>query len=237
MAKAKVYLIGAGPGDPELLTLKGQKLLQKADVVIYDYLVNKKMLSFVKKGAQKIAASELRTEGQKNINVLMIQNALAGKNVVRLKSGDPYLFGMGREESEALVSAGIDYEVVPGITAAMAAADLLFIPLTDRRLASSVTFVTGHEARGKKHSRKGTLVFYMGVKNLPKIVERLIENGRDKKMPVAIIEKVSLPAQRIVEGNLGNIVARAKKRKVSPPAIIIVGEVAALRKKLCEEKP
>jgi uroporphyrinogen III methyltransferase/synthase len=251
MARGKVYLVGAGPGDPELITVKGKKLLGRADVIVYDGLVGRQALRSAKKGAKKISVSkigrvhaDLFSVNQEKINQILVGEARSGKIVVRLKNGDPFIFGRGGQEGEALAGAGISFEVIPGVTAATAAASSLKVPLTDRRYSSLVSFITGHEAPEKLKStidwngisKKGTLVFYMGVETLPQIIRQLARNGRKRNTPVLIVEKVSLKNQRVTEGNLGNIVSRAKKRKVLPPAIIIVGEVIGLRNTLCKEK-
>lgn len=247
MVKGKVYLVGAGPGDPELITKKGAALVKKADVIIYDYLVNRRLLKLARKGCEKISVASLGPVYGDSFSVfhqrvidLLIKKARTYKTVLRLKSGDPFIFGRGGHEAEALSQAGIKYEVIPGVTSGIAAADLVKVPLTDRRFASLVTFVTGHEDPKKltssidwsRISQQGTLVFYMGVENLPYLVKQLIKHGRKKTTPVLIVEKVSFRSQRITQASLKDIVARAKKRKVKPPAIIMVGEVISLRGKL-----
>lgn len=247
----KVYLVGAGPGDPELITRKGLTLLKKADVIVYDYLVNKKLLKFAKKGCEKVSwkrfgpvFTDKSSQRQEKINKLLIKKALTGKKVVRLKCGDPFIFGRGGQEVEALVKAGISCEVIPGVSAGIAAATLSLVPLTDRRFASTVTFVTGHEYPAKLKSlinweglaKKGTLVFYMGVERLSLIVKQLIKNGRKKDTPVLIVENVSWKNERATSGTLKDIVVKAKRLKIAPPAIIIVGEVVSLREKLWQKR-
>jgi uroporphyrin-III C-methyltransferase len=246
----KVYLVGAGPGDPELITRKGLALIKKADVIVYDYLVNIKLLKFAKKSCENVSwkrfgpfFSDKSSVRQEKINKLLIKRAMAGKKVVRLKCGDPFIFGRGGQEAEALADAGISYEVIPGVSAGIAAAALSRVPLTDRRFASTVTFVTGHEDPAKLRSlinwkglaRKGTLVFYMGVERLPLIVKQLVQHGKKKQTPVLIVENVSRKNERTTSGTLKDIVGIAKKMKVAPPAIIIVGEVVSLREKLWQK--
>ncbi|MFQ5866898.1 MAG: uroporphyrinogen-III C-methyltransferase [bacterium] len=241
----KVYLVGAGPGEPELITIKGKKCLQGADIIIYDYLVNGEFLKSARPQAEKICTASLGGKhysdgfivAQKKINQLMIRSAREGKIICRLKNGDPFIFGRGGQEIEALNNAGIPYEVIPGITAAQAVAASLNIPLTDRRYASLVTLIAGHEANRKTSfiawksiPRQGTLVFYMGMENLPRIITRLKKAGLKNDMPVAIVEKATLPGQRVVMGNLKDIVGKAKKEKFEPPAVILVGEVVSLRR-------
>lgn len=238
----KVYLVGAGPGDPGLLTLRGKYLLEKAEVVVYDYLANPKLLGHVPATAEQIYAGKkgggLHAFTQEEINNLLIEHALAGKMVVRLKGGDPFIFGRGAEEIEAIVKHGIDFEVVPGVTSATAAATYAGIPITHRDYTASVAFITGHEAPAKSQSAvywdrlatgAGTIVIYMGIKNLPKITAKLIEHGRDPKTPVAVVRWASTPEQRSVEGTLETITEVVKRHGIKPPALVIVGEVVKLR--------
>jgi len=248
--KGKVYLVGAGPGDPGLLTLKAKKVLEEAEVVIYDYLANKKFLDFCKEDAEKIYVGKkggAHTLPQEEINKLLIKKAKEGKVVVRLKGGDPFLFGRGGEEVEALVEENIPFEVIPGITSAIAVPAYAGIPVTHRNYTSTLAIITGHEAEGKEESRIdfsalakiGSLVFLMGVKNLPYIVKRLIEEGKSPETPVAVIQWGTLPKQKTAEGTLENIVERVKERGITAPAIIIVGEIVKLREKFnwFETKP
>jgi len=238
----KVYLVGAGPGDPGLITLRGKHLLERAQVVVYDYLANPKLLRHVPKEAQRIYAGKkgggLHAFTQKQINQLLVDHARAGKRVVRLKGGDPFIFGRGAEEIEDLVAAGIDFEVVPGVTSATAAATYAGIPITHREYTASVAFITGHEARGKKESAiawdklatgAGTLVIYMGIKNLPRIAEKLMAHGRSPDTPVAVVRWASTPVQRSVEGTLATIADVVRRAEIKPPALVIVGEVVRLR--------
>ncbi len=239
-----VYLIGAGPGDPGLISVKGMECLKKADVVVYDYLSNPRLLSHCKRGAEKIYVGKKgsrHTLEQKDINKLLIEKAAAGNIVARLKGGDPYVFGRGGEEALDLVEAGIPFEVVPGITAAVAAPAYAGIPVTHRDLTSTFALITGHEDPTKEESAIdwakvatgiGTLTFYMGVKNLPRIVQRLIEHGRAADTPVAVIRWGTKPNQQTVVGTLENIVEKVESAGLKAPAITIVGEVVNLRKQL-----
>ncbi len=238
----KVYLVGAGPGDPGLITIRGKYLLERAEVLVYDYLASPKLLKHVPKNATMIYAGKKggtkHTHTQEEINQMLVDWALAGKTVVRLKGGDPFIFGRGGEELEELAKAGISFEVVPGVTSATAAATYAGIPITHRAYTASVSFITGHEEPGKENSNvdwsklatgAGTLVIYMGIKNLPIIVDNLIDNGRDPKTPVAVVRWASTPEQQSVVGTLETIVARVEEEAIKPPALIIVGEVVALR--------
>ena len=240
--KGKVYLVGAGPGDPGLITVRGRSLLEKAEVVIYDYLANKKFLQYVPPAAEFIYVGKkgdgVHARSQDEINRLLVEKTRDGRNVVRLKGGDPFIFGRGGEEIEELVKEGISFEVVPGVTAASAAATYAGIPITHRKYTATVAFVTGHEAPDKKNSNiawdklatgVGTLVFYMGIKNLPNITEKLIRYGRDPQTPVAVIRWASTPLHTTVVGTLETISDEVKKAGIKPPAVIIVGEVVSLR--------
>jgi len=243
--KGKVYLVGAGPGDPGLITLRGKFLLQRAEVVVYDYLANKKLLGYAPADAELIYAGKkgggLHAFTQEGINQLLVEHASAGKRVVRLKGGDPFIFGRGAEEIEELVEAGIDFEVVPGVTSATAAATYAGIPITHREYTASVAFVTGHEAPGKKESNiawdklatgAGTIVIYMGIKNLPIITKKLMDNGRAPDTPVAVVRWASTPEQHSVVGTLSTITEVVQKAGVKPPALVIVGDVVKLRKSI-----
>lgn len=238
----KVYLVGAGPGDPGLITVRGKYLLGKAEVVVYDYLASPKLLKHVPKEAELIYAGKKggvkHTHTQEEINQMLVDWALTGKTVVRLKGGDPFIFGRGGEEVEVLANAGVDFEVVPGVTSATAAATYAGIPITHREYTASVAFLTGHEDPTKPGSKidwaklatgAGTLVVYMGIKNLPIIVKNLIDNGRDPKTPVAVVRWASTPEQRSVVGTLETITEIVQGAGIKPPALIIVGEVVTLR--------
>ncbi len=242
MKPGKVYLVGAGPGDPGLITLRGKYLLERAEVLVYDYLASPKLLKYVPKSAKLIYAGKKggtkHTHTQEEINQMLVDWALAGKTVVRLKGGDPFIFGRGGEELEELVKAGVPFEVVPGVTSATAAATYAGIPITHRGYTASVAFITGHEEPGKQNSNidwsklatgAGTLVIYMGIKNLPIIVDNLIQNGRDPKTPVAVVRWASTPEQHTVVATLETIVGKVEEEAIKPPALIIVGDVVSLR--------
>jgi uroporphyrinogen III methyltransferase/synthase len=249
--QGKVYLVGAGPGDPKLLTLRGLECLKQADVVLYDYLANVELLKHAPDQAERIYVGRRGRgtyPGQEEISRLLIEQAKQGKTVVRLKGGDPFVFGRGGEEAEALASAGIDFEVVPGVTAAIAAPAYAGIPVTHRTLASTVTFVAGHEDPTKPETAmewprlatsRGTLVFLMGVKNLPSIMANLLAEGRSPDTPVAVIRWGTKAAQQTVIGTLADITGKAEAAKIEPPAVIVVGEVVRLRPQLnwFETKP
>lgn len=242
--KGKVYLVGAGPGDPGLLTLRGKECLEQADVVLYDYLANPSLLAHARDRAERIYVGR-RGKGkypeQEAINRLLIERASAGHIVVRLKGGDPFVFGRGGEEAEVLASAGIEFEVVPGVTAAVAAPAYAGIPVTHRTLASTLTIVTGHEDPEKPSTAlewprlatsHGTLVFLMGMKNLSAIVTNLMAEGRAASTPVAIIRWGTKVSQQTLIGSLADIVEKAEAERLEPPTVIVVGEVVRLRPKL-----
>lgn len=246
MGAAMVYLVGAGPGDPGLLTLRAQELLANADEVIYDYLASDAVMRFARPEAKKIFVGKkgfLNHVTQEEINALLVAEALAqpGANIVRLKGGDPFVFGRGGEEALELVANDISFEVVPGITAGVAACAYAGIPVTHRGLASAVTLVTGHETPDKPESainwesfaqNAGTLCFYMGVRDLPHIVERLVHFGRPENTPVALVRWGTTPEQEVLSGTLGDIVEKVEKAQFKAPAIIVVGDAVALRDKL-----
>lgn len=247
----KVYLIGAGPGDPGLITVKGLECVKRADVIIYDYLANERILEHRRPDSELIYVGKQgsrHTLPQDQINALIIKKARAGSVVARLKGGDPFIFGRGGEEAEELVDNGIPFEVVPGVTSATAVPTYAGIPLTHREHTASVAFVTGHEDPTKPESKIhwdkistgiGTLVFFMGMKNLGNIVDNLIANGRSPETPVALIQWGTRTDQRVVTGLLRDIVLKVTSAKIGPPAIIVVGEVVRLRQKLnwYEAKP
>jgi uroporphyrin-III C-methyltransferase len=235
-----VYLVGAGPGDPGLLTLRGLEYLQKADVVVHDRLANQQLLSYAP-GAELVDVGKQPDHHpvpQWRINAILVEEAQKGKVVVRLKGGDPFVFGRGGEEAQALCEAGIPFEVVPGVTSAIAVPAYAGIPVTHREMACSVAFITGHCAGSKpldvnwEALAKGvdTLVFLMGVHSLPLIVTSLVEAGKSPETPIALIEQGTLPKQKTVTGTLKDILERAVE--IKPPAIIIVGEVVKLRSSL-----
>lgn len=240
----KVYLVGAGPGDPSLLTLRGKECLEQAEVVIYDYLANPQLLDHAPAQAERIYVGR-RGRGhyldQRDVSRLLIDKAREGKIVVRLKGGDPFVFGRGGEEAEAVAEAGLAFEVVPGVTSAVAVPAYAGIPVTHRTIASAVTFVTGHEDPAKGEgtlewprlaTATGTLVFLMGMKNLPTIVARLTAEGKSLDTPVALIRWGTRSDQQTVVGTLGNILGKAEAAALEPPTVIVVGEVVRLRAQL-----
>jgi uroporphyrin-III C-methyltransferase / precorrin-2 dehydrogenase / sirohydrochlorin ferrochelatase len=230
----EVYLIGAGPGDPDLLTLRALQLLQQADVILYDRLVPDAILERARRDAERIAVGKELGDHtqQQRIHELLLKFAAAGKRVARLKGGDPFIFGRGGEEIELLAAHNIPYIVVPGITAALAAAAAAEIPLTHRRLAHSVTFVTGHTVADTQldwHSlaaQHHTVVFYMGLAQLPAIVARLRAAGARPDHPAAVVERAALPGQRVLRAGLQHIAALAAREQVAAPALLIIGTVA-----------
>jgi uroporphyrinogen III methyltransferase / synthase len=242
--RGKVYLVGAGPGDPGLMTLKGKTLLERAEVVVYDYLVSDQLLRWCREDAELVYVgkqSGKHTLSQSEINELLVQKARSGSLVVRLKGGDPFIFGRGGEEAEVLERQGIPFEIVPGVSSAVAAPAYAGIPLTHRRCASSVAIVTGHEDPQKpetqinwEHLAKGadTLVFLMGVKNLSHIAKELMAHGRDPKTLAAVIRWGTTTQQRTVTATLEGIAQEARRAKMNPPAILVVGEVVRLRERL-----
>ncbi len=249
--QGKVYLIGAGPGDPGLMTLKGKDILSRADVIIYDYLANEIFLEYAKPQAELIYVGKKggdHTMGQAEINRLIVEKSKSGNSVARLKGGDPFIFGRGGEEAQELVADGVPFEVVPGITSAISVPAYAGIPLTHRDHTATVAFVTGHEDPLKEESNiqweklatgVGTIVFLMGVGNLKKIAENLMRHGRSPDTPVAVIRRGTVPEQKTVSGNLKNISARVENAGLRPPAIIVVGDVVGLRDELnwFETKP
>ena len=239
-----VYLIGAGPGDPGLITVRGLERLRQADVVVYDRLIASELLDEARPDAELIYAGKESSHHalpQCEINALLVNRAQQGKHVARLKGGDPFVFGRGGEEALALDAAHIPFEVIPGVTSAIAVPAYAGIPVTHRGIASCVTFVTGHEeANGPGNHidwralamSKGTLIFFMGVSNLPNIVEALSENGLALDTPVAIIERGTTSAQRVVTGTLSNIYALACAAHIEPPALTVIGQVVSLHERL-----
>ncbi|MBI2359395.1 MAG: uroporphyrinogen-III C-methyltransferase [Deltaproteobacteria bacterium] len=241
MKIGKVYLVGAGPGDPGLLTVRGLELLRKAEVVIYDRLVNPVLLEYTAPQARCIFAGKLtgsHSLPQEEINELLISHARRGRQVIRLKGGDPFVFGRGGEEAEALREAGIPFEVVPGVSSAVAVPAYAGIPLTHRKLSSSFAVITGHEACkvepsvdwGRLASAVDTLVVLMGLKNLPNIVAKLLAHGRSPETPVALIRWGTTDLQETVTGTLVDIVDKAAALR--QPVVLVIGEVVSLRDKL-----
>ncbi|MBN2138495.1 MAG: uroporphyrinogen-III C-methyltransferase [Sedimentisphaerales bacterium] len=237
MSKSKVYLVGAGPGDAELITVKGYRLISEADVILYDHLIAPELLDLAKEAAELISVGKFaskHTLPQEEINALLVAKAQAGNMVVRLKGGDPYLFGRGGEEAEACAEAGVEFEVVPGITSALAAACYGGIPPTHRDYTPSVAIVTGHRKEEKELEipKAGTVIFLMGVANIAKIVHSLLEQGWSGETAIAAIEKGTLYDQRVVKGRLDNFLEIAEKAQLRKPAIFIAGKVAGLQEKL-----
>jgi uroporphyrinogen III methyltransferase/synthase len=249
--KGKVYLVGAGPGDIGLLTIKGMKCLEKADAVIYDFHLNAQVLNYINHDAEFIYAGKRgghHTMTQDEINEMLIQKAREGKTICRLKGGDPFVFGRGGEEAEALSREGIEFEVVPGVSSSIAAPAYAGIPLTHRFFSSSFAVIPGYEDPSKKESAiewaklatgVGTLVFLMAVKNIDGIVAKLIENGRSPDTPVAIIRWGTRADQTTLVGTLENIPELVREKDIKPPAVMVVGEVVRLRESLkwYEKKP
>lgn len=245
MSKGMVYLVGAGPGDPKLITVKGLECIQKADVLVYDRLANPKLLQYAKQDAEMIYCGKLpndHTLRQEVINELLATKALEGKIVTRLKGGDPCVFGRVGEEAEVLVQHGVPYEIVPGVTSGIAAPAYAGIPVTHREYASSFAIVTGHagELEDEKSVQKwkalatgiDTIAFYMGMNKLPYICDQLIRYGRNPETPVAVIAWGTTSKQQVVVGELGDITRNPDLEKISNPAIILVGEVVRLRERL-----
>lgn len=237
----KVYLVGAGPGDPGLITVKGLACLKQADVVVYDRLVDENVLHEARSDAEKIyvgKASDYHTLEQGMINQLLIQKAREGKGVVRLKGGDPFVLGRGGEEANALAENGIPFEVVPGVSSAVAVPAYAGIPVTHRGVASSVTIITGHKvsegnepriAWDKLSTGTDTLVILMGLGNLAYVVDQLIRNNKSPSTPVAVITHGTTGRQRCVMGTLEDILAKVKSENLQPPSVVVVGNVVHLR--------
>ncbi|MCE0484434.1 MAG: uroporphyrinogen-III C-methyltransferase [Methylacidiphilales bacterium] len=242
--RGHVYLVGAGPGALGLVTLRARQLIEQADVIVYDYLCNPEMLRWARGDAEKIyvgKSGSYHTIPQEEINAILTSRALAGKEVVRLKGGDPYVFGRGGEEAQILARSGIPFEVVPGVTSAIAVPSYAGIPVTHRDFASTVTFVTGHEDPAKPDSAidwswlarlSGTLVFLMGVERLRQITGRLIAEGADPATPAALVRWGTTAHQETLAGTLGTIADLVQERRFSPPAAIVIGDVVKLRSEL-----
>jgi uroporphyrin-III C-methyltransferase len=242
--KGKVFICGAGPGDPKLITIRAMEVLNNCDVVLYDRLVCKEIIDQIPVKSEKIYVGRSvgdSTTHQDITNDLMVELAKNGKRVVRLKGGDPFIFGRGAEEAEYLFKHNIQFEIIPGITSAIGSAAYAGIPLTHRRFASSIAIVTGHEDPKKRESTVkwdtlaktvNTIVILMGVERLEYISHKLIKAGMSKESDVAIIENGTTKKQRIVKGNLSNIVGKAQEKEMKSPAIIIIGKVVSLQEKL-----
>lgn len=238
----EVFLIGAGPGDPDLMTFKALRLLQRGDVILHDRLVPQAIIDLGRRDAQRIYVGKKRSEHavpQEDINQALVDLAREGKCVVRLKGGDPFVFGRGGEEITLLARHGIPFQIVPGITAANAAACYAGIPLTHRDHAQSVRFLTGHTRDGKLPHRweefqspQETLVFYMGLVGLPIICEQLQAHGRDSSTPVALVEKATTPEQRVILGTLSTMCEVVDRQQPQPPTLIIIGDVVRLAEEL-----
>ena len=242
--KGRIILVGAGPGDQDLITVKGLEAIRKAEVLVYDYLAPEEFLSHAAKDCEKIYVGKkagCHTMSQEEINRLIVEKARQGRLVVRLKGGDPFVFGRGGEEALAAREAGVGFEVIPGVTAGVAVPAYAGIPVTHRGITTSVTFVTGHEDPDKEESGidwvglgsgSGTLVFYMGVGRLGKIAANLITHGRAPETPVAVIHRGTTEYQKTVVGTLEDIESKAAEADLKPPAVIVVGEVVGLREEL-----
>jgi uroporphyrin-III C-methyltransferase len=238
----KVYLVGAGPGDPGLLTIKAYTLLKKCDIVIYDALLNEEIVKYVPDHTEKVFIGKSRHPSrlsQDEVEKMMVEKAKEGKIVVRLKGGDPFMFGRGGEEAETLTEAGIQWEVVPGVSSGIAAPAYAAIPLTHRNCASSVTFITGHDASNKPKVewdkiRKAfnTLVIYMGITNIREIVKQLLKSNYLTDTQIAIIESGTTAKQKIRTGNLGTIIDLVDADPIETPALIVIGDVVKYREKL-----
>jgi len=242
MQPGMVYLVGAGPGDPELLTLRAASLLGQTEVLVYDHLVSDPILAMAHGAAERIYAGKERsnhTLSQAEVNQLLVRLARDGKRVLRLKGGDPFVFGRGGEEAEALAAAGIGFEVVPGITAACGISAYAGIPLTHRDFADSCLFITGQGKGGNVdldwdslvHARR-TLVVYMGLLGLPTLCRELVAHGMPEGTPAAIVQRGTTPRQRTVAGTLATLAGLAQAAQLSPPTLIIVGEVVRLHSRL-----
>lgn len=242
--RGKVFLCGAGPGDPKLITVKAMELLKDCDVVLYDRLISEDIINQIPAQAEKIYVGRKvgdPTSHQDNTNIQMVRLAKQGKKVLRLKGGDPFIFGRGGEEAEFLFQNGVQFEIIPGISSAIAAAAYAGIPLTHRQYASSLAIVTGHEDGNKAESivkwdrlanAVDTIVILMGIESLERICYSLINAGMSTNTEIAIIESATLKTQRVISGNLMNILRKAEDSRIKPPAIIIIGKVVTLCKKL-----
>ncbi len=238
----KVYLVGGGPGDPELLTLRAVRLLEKADVVVYDHLVSSAVLNFVSPSAERIYAGKRRNEHtmrQEQINALLVKLAHEGKQVVRLKGGDPFIFGRGGEELQTLAAQGVAFEVVPGVTAASGVSSYAGIPLTHRDYAQSCMFVTGHLKDGTADldwpslvRPRQTVVIYMGLGGLPEICRQLISHGAPANLPIAVVQDGSIATQKVVTGTLTDISERVTQANLKSPCLTLIGEVVKLHESL-----
>lgn len=240
----KVYICGSGPGDPKLITIKAIELLKKCDIVLYDRLVSKEIINQIPSKCERIYVGKSSDDPaiqQNKTNNLMVEHAKKGKKVLRLKGGDPFMFGRGGEEAEYLVQHNVKFEIVPGITSAIGSGAYAGIPLTHRQFSSSVAFVTGHEDPKKKEptirweklvKAVNTIVIFMGMEQLPYILYNLLKAGMRKNTQVAIIENGTTKEQRVIKSTLSNILKKAQEEKIKPPAIIIIGNVVSLHEKI-----
>ncbi|GHH96923.1 uroporphyrinogen-III C-methyltransferase [Neobacillus kokaensis] len=239
----KVYLVGAGPGDPDLITVKGLRCIKQADVILYDRLVNPELLKHAKEGAQLVYCGKLphyHTMKQETINRFLVKYAKKGYEVVRLKGGDPFVFGRGGEEAEECAKNDVPFEIVPGITAGIAASAYAGIPVTHRTLSKSFAFITGHQAGDEAAEHQwsklatgvDTICVYMGVSQLPTIINQLIRHGKPSQTPIALIHWGTLSDQRTVVGTLDTIEDLVRQKQISNPSMIVIGEVVRLHEKL-----
>ncbi len=235
--KGKVYIIGAGPGDWELISIKGLKRLKEADVIVYDFLASKELLGFAKKSAEVICAG--KTDGlhileQGQINKLLYEKSRKGKTVARLKGGDPFVFSRGIEEALYLKRKNIDFEIIPGITSAFAAAESFGIPLTRKSRYSSLAVLTGRKSNGGKIDAPDcdTLIYLMAVSNIKEVVAAILKSGRAKSTPCVFIERATTNNERVVTGNLSNIIDKAQRYSVRAPAVFVVGEIVKYGKRI-----
>ncbi len=243
----RVYLVGAGPGDPELLTLRAVRLLQQAQVIVYDHLVSSAVLDFVSPTAERIYAGKRRNEHtmrQEQINALLVKLSLEGKQVVRLKGGDPFMFGRGGEELQALAAHGVAFEVVPGVTAAAGVSSYAGIPLTHRDYAQSCLFVTGHLKDGSADldwpslvRLRQTVVIYMGLGGLSEICSQMMAHGALPTLPIAVVQDGTITTQKVITGTLADIPDRVAQAKLKSPCLTIIGEVVKLHAALAWFKP
>lgn len=235
--KTKIYIIGAGPGDPELITLKALNVLKQAEVILYDRLINTEILKFAPKNAKIISVGkepEKQSEIQNKIYELFLEYSKKNKIIIRLKSGDPFIFGRGAEEVEFLMKNDIDYEIIPGISSILSIPTQFNIPLTHRKYSSSIGIVTGHEDPTKAETKVNfkllakavdTLIILMGLRNLPSIINSLLEGGLQKTTPIAIIERGFFPNQKFLNATLETVISKVKEENLKPPVLIIVGNV------------
>lgn len=241
MKQGKVYIVGAGPGDPDLITVKGKKAIEIADVIFYDRLISKDLLTYAKADAELIYCGKKPNDHaipQDQLNQLLVETALAGKVVTRLKGGDPFIFGRGSEEAEQLAKHAIPFEIVPGISSGIAAPAYAGIPVTHRNVSNAFTVITGHDEGIEQTNwrlfakENHTLIIYMGVKNIQKIVTHLITNGKPEQTPIAVIHWGTTNIQRYITSTLQSVVRDVASHKITNPAIIIIGDVVHFHDKI-----